>query len=220
LQSDPLGHEGSPVNLYAYCANPLVQVDVLGLNCPEGDTPGPKESPEPSPGKESTPDDAAPAPAAPKQRGAVTITDEAKAQAAKSPREAKNLADLEATANALADRGHDVTVHGEGVTGRAGEIEIFPNGGSESVLVESKRLDEPTPRAVQTAAAKGTKQVGDGGTVVIDGTGSGTSPETFDQGMSSFERTSAADRKQNDKPGKTGTVIFLHGEDGEERREF
>ena len=32
LQCDPLGHEGSPVNLYAYCPNPLVQVDVLGLD--------------------------------------------------------------------------------------------------------------------------------------------------------------------------------------------
>jgi RHS repeat-associated protein len=32
LQSDPLGYGGSPVNLYAYCANPVVQVDLLGLN--------------------------------------------------------------------------------------------------------------------------------------------------------------------------------------------
>lgn len=32
VQSDPVGYEGSPVNLYAYCANPLVQVDVLGLD--------------------------------------------------------------------------------------------------------------------------------------------------------------------------------------------
>ena len=31
LQSDPIGHRGSAVNLYAYCTNPLVQVDVLGL---------------------------------------------------------------------------------------------------------------------------------------------------------------------------------------------
>lgn len=31
LQSDPIGYEGSDVNLYAYCPNPLVQVDVLGL---------------------------------------------------------------------------------------------------------------------------------------------------------------------------------------------
>jgi RHS repeat-associated protein len=32
LQSDPLGYAGSDVNLYAYCSNPLVQVDILGLN--------------------------------------------------------------------------------------------------------------------------------------------------------------------------------------------
>ncbi|HVZ36880.1 MAG TPA: RHS repeat-associated core domain-containing protein, partial [Polyangiaceae bacterium] len=32
LQSDPIGYAGSPVNLYAYCPNPLVQVDVLGLD--------------------------------------------------------------------------------------------------------------------------------------------------------------------------------------------
>jgi len=31
LQSDPIGYGGSPVNLYAYCPNPLVQVDLLGL---------------------------------------------------------------------------------------------------------------------------------------------------------------------------------------------
>jgi RHS repeat-associated protein len=31
LQSDPVGHDGSPTNLYAYCSNPLVNVDVLGL---------------------------------------------------------------------------------------------------------------------------------------------------------------------------------------------
>jgi len=47
LQSDPIGHAGSPVNLYAYCANPLVDVDVLGLSCQradannEGGTPAP-----------------------------------------------------------------------------------------------------------------------------------------------------------------------------------
>jgi RHS repeat-associated protein len=32
LQSDPIGYKGSEYNLYAYCPNPLVQVDVLGLN--------------------------------------------------------------------------------------------------------------------------------------------------------------------------------------------
>ncbi len=32
LQSDPTGYAGSPYNLYSYCANPLVQVDILGLD--------------------------------------------------------------------------------------------------------------------------------------------------------------------------------------------
>lgn len=31
LQCDPIGYRGSEVNLYAYCVNPLVDVDVLGL---------------------------------------------------------------------------------------------------------------------------------------------------------------------------------------------
>ncbi|HYO93868.1 MAG TPA: RHS repeat-associated core domain-containing protein, partial [Polyangiaceae bacterium] len=34
LQSDPIGYQGSPVNLYAYCPNPLIQVDLLGLDHP------------------------------------------------------------------------------------------------------------------------------------------------------------------------------------------
>lgn len=35
LQCDPTGYGGSPRNLYAYCANPLVRVDVLGLHDPD-----------------------------------------------------------------------------------------------------------------------------------------------------------------------------------------
>ncbi len=31
LTPDPIGHSGSKVNIYAYCPNPLVQVDILGL---------------------------------------------------------------------------------------------------------------------------------------------------------------------------------------------
>ncbi|NJK31238.1 MAG: hypothetical protein HC927_01825 [Deltaproteobacteria bacterium] len=31
IQSDPIGYRGSETNLYAYCTNPLVHVDVLGL---------------------------------------------------------------------------------------------------------------------------------------------------------------------------------------------
>ena len=33
LQPDPIGHAGSPQSLYAYAPNPLVDVDVLGLEC-------------------------------------------------------------------------------------------------------------------------------------------------------------------------------------------
>lgn len=56
LQCDPLGHGGSPVNLYAYCANPLVQVDVLGLTTcgGSGDPPGARENAGP-PSQESLP---------------------------------------------------------------------------------------------------------------------------------------------------------------------
>jgi RHS repeat-associated protein len=42
LQTDPLGYEGSPTNLYGYPANPLTDVDVLGLTHPhvdDGSTP-------------------------------------------------------------------------------------------------------------------------------------------------------------------------------------
>jgi RHS repeat-associated protein len=55
LQSDPIGHEGSPINLYAYCGNPLVQVDVLGLAHPartSGD--GSENGPHSNNGKEGT----------------------------------------------------------------------------------------------------------------------------------------------------------------------
>jgi RHS repeat-associated protein len=43
LQCDPTGYAGSPVNLYAYCKNPLVHVDVLGLHDPD-DTKPPQPS--------------------------------------------------------------------------------------------------------------------------------------------------------------------------------
>jgi RHS repeat-associated protein len=45
LTCDPLGYEGSPVNLYAYCPNPLTHVDVLGLHPDDVDgAPGSKKS--------------------------------------------------------------------------------------------------------------------------------------------------------------------------------
>jgi RHS repeat-associated protein len=60
LQTDPVGYGGSQVNLYSYCPNPLVQVDVLGL-AHEGDTdgsPGSKEGATDTDGTEKTKTDA------------------------------------------------------------------------------------------------------------------------------------------------------------------
>jgi RHS repeat-associated protein len=56
LQADPSGHGGSPVNLYAYCSNPLVRVDVLGLHPEhvEGAAGAHENAGEPD-GKEGTP---------------------------------------------------------------------------------------------------------------------------------------------------------------------
>jgi RHS repeat-associated protein len=54
VQSDPLGYKGSPVNLYAYCANPLVRVDVLGLHDDLAKKSTDEESSEPD-GKEGPP---------------------------------------------------------------------------------------------------------------------------------------------------------------------
>ena len=54
LQSDPLGYGGSPVNLYAYAANPLVQVDLFGLEC-EGDKDGGAPKNKGNDGKEKAP---------------------------------------------------------------------------------------------------------------------------------------------------------------------
>lgn len=54
LQSDPLGYAGSPVNLYAYAPNPLVQVDLFGLEC-EGDKDGGAPKGKKNDGQEDTP---------------------------------------------------------------------------------------------------------------------------------------------------------------------
>jgi RHS repeat-associated protein len=58
LQGDPIGYKGSPVNLYAYCSNPLVDVDVLGLAPCKLDPPGGSDDEEPAPTpKEDTPEE-------------------------------------------------------------------------------------------------------------------------------------------------------------------
>lgn len=60
LQIDPLGYGGSPVNLFAYCRNPLVQVDILGLAHPDDTdgSPGSKDKSGDSDGQQKPPGDA------------------------------------------------------------------------------------------------------------------------------------------------------------------
>jgi RHS repeat-associated protein len=55
LQSDPLGYAGSEVNLYAYPANPLVHVDVLGLHPDKTDTTPPTDGSSENDGVEKLP---------------------------------------------------------------------------------------------------------------------------------------------------------------------
>jgi RHS repeat-associated protein len=52
LQSDPLGYAGSDLNLYAYCPNPLMNVDILGL-AHNGKKGGGDDSPEDNDGQEA-----------------------------------------------------------------------------------------------------------------------------------------------------------------------
>lgn len=54
LQSDPMGYAGSEFNLYAYPANPLIHVDVLGLAHP-GKTNSGEDSNSDNGGREGTP---------------------------------------------------------------------------------------------------------------------------------------------------------------------
>jgi hypothetical protein len=141
-------------------------------------------------------------------RGTVTITDEAAKFGAKSASEASKLQNLAKTGEALAERGIDVAVHGEGAA--AGELAISIRGGRQ-MLAESKRLTAATTRAVQTAIEKGTKQ---SATVVIDGTEAGVTPETFNAAFETFKRVSLAKRIEQGAPITSGKIIFLFGENG------
>lgn len=107
------------------------------------------------------------------QKGKVEVTAEAKEYASKSSNEAKNLQQLENTANKLAENGYDVKVRGEGV--ESGELMLSKDGFGENIPAENKHLTSDTSRAVQTAVSKGTKQAGNGGVTVIDGSQAGTS---------------------------------------------
>jgi hypothetical protein len=141
-------------------------------------------------------------------RGALTVTDEAVNFGAKSAQEAQKLKSLTKTGEALAERGVDVAVRGEGVS--SGELAISLGGGRE-VLAESKRLTVASKRAVQTAIEAGTKQ---SATVVIDGTAAGVTPATFNAAFETFKRVSLQARIAKDAPITSGQVIFLFGENG------
>jgi len=142
------------------------------------------------------------------ERGTVTLSSEAISFGAKSANEAKKLESLNKTAGALAERGFDVVVRGEGVA--AGEL-VASVPGSRKVLLESKRLTEATPRALQTAIEKGTKQSAD---VLIDGTGVGSTPEAFMAAFETFKRVSLARRIEQGAPITSGRIIFLFGQQG------
>lgn len=144
------------------------------------------------------------------QKGTVTITDAAKSFAKKSKQETIKQAKLEKTADELAKRGYDVTVEGEGVA--AGELVISRKGGGPVIQVESKSLEANSVSAVKGNITKGTKQAGDGGTILIDGTTAGVSEATFQKGFESFKRQSLPDRIKKNSPGKTGQIIFIFGE--------
>jgi RHS repeat-associated protein len=90
LQSDPIGYKGSPVNLYAYCANPLVHVDVLGLH-DDGETgsDGPTDEAEPTTkAAEEPPEDPPEEPTAPEEEPRPQTLREATRAAADEARNA------------------------------------------------------------------------------------------------------------------------------------
>ncbi|NMH85959.1 RHS repeat-associated core domain-containing protein [Flavivirga algicola] len=143
-------------------------------------------------------------------KGIVKVTDEAIEYAGRSKNALADLNKLKATGEALSDRGLDVIIKGEGVANGAGEITIMGAYGKQ-IAAESKRLASNSANAVNKNLRKGTKQAGDGGFTIIDGTGSGTTLESFNEGLDSFIRESVSSRKAAGDAGSSGTIIFLHG---------
>jgi hypothetical protein len=154
------------------------------------------------------------------RRGNVVISEEAKQFAAKSSNEAKKLKMLIESANQLSARGFEVSVEGEGITGSGGELVLSREGFGKNRPVENKRLAGNTKRAIQTALEKGTKQVGDGGVVIIDGTGAQLNRETFESAWGTFKNAILPKRIEQGKPGQTGQILFIFGEIDEIMREF
>ena len=137
--------------------------------------------------------------------GKITVTVRAIQEGVKSGRAANDLHRLLATSRELSSLGVDVVVEGEAVVG-GGELVLTSSEIGQSVLVESKRLDNATYRAVEGAIRKGTEN---GAPVVIDGMGAGLTEATFERGLQNFLQDAVKNRLRDGLPGATGEIIVI-----------
>ena len=108
------------------------------------------------------------------------------------------------------NNGYDVRVLGENPT-QPGDLAIKSPGQTSEVAAQSKRLDAGTRNAVKNNLQDGTKQAGDGGYTVINGSGVGLTAETSKMASNSFFaiRCRAGLQVGN---GKSGTVTVILGD--------
>jgi hypothetical protein len=144
-------------------------------------------------------------------RGTVTVEPEAITFAAKGPHERGKLSRLTETANRLADNGYHVRVLGEDPA-HPGDLAIEGPGLQSEIAGQSKRLNAGTKNAVKNNLQDGTKQAGDAGLTVIDGSGVGLTHGTFLDGFQQFLRNSVKNRRAIGGTGKTGMVIGIMGD--------
>ena len=111
LTQDPTGYQGSDVNLYAYCSNPLVQVDVLGLH-PIKDDPNDGES---TPTRVTDPEHPGGGDGAPRTRRQLSSEEAARIQANLDAKAAHIIAEMDA-AHARGERTLSPDALPEGVT--------------------------------------------------------------------------------------------------------
>ncbi len=80
----------------------------------------------------------------------------------------------------------------------------------KQIAAESKRLASININKIQGNIRKATKQAGDGGFSIIDGTGIGATKEQLHEGLDAFIRNLPS----REGAGKSGTIILLYGESG------
>jgi len=157
------------------------------------------------PNKETPPGDGEPTNG--EKKGTLEISDEGLITKEK---EYKKFLRLLHTGKELAKRGYNVLVGGE-AQNMAAEIMLKPGNGIEQLApAESKLLNSPRANAVQSNLRESRKQE-NGSFVIIDGTASGCTLETFMEGFNRFVKLSIKPRKlagQN----ISGRVLFLFGE--------